>query len=181
MRTKNSVIEDISKIFASDKTAVREVFDKLASLSKEHRDLFICLAALNDEDRTMLIDYWQKLWGDDFARDVVKDYVNRGDKKKVEAKSGKMNKVAALSGEDRSLVKQYWDSLRGNEFAGDMVQDYDNQGEKMSVEASKYEKIMHAYASILGEETINKLRTMDQKSAKKALQEIAVKVSKKKD
>ena len=180
MRTKNSVIDDISRIFASDKEGTREVFEKLASMSQEHRDLFICLAALNDEDRSMLMDYWKNLWGDQYSRDIVTDYVNRGDKKKIEAGSNSMKKVATLSGEDRSLVKNYWDGLWGNEFAGDLVQDYDSDGKTQKIEASKYETVIKSYANILGEDTINKLRRMDAKTAQKALAELKSKITKKK-
>jgi hypothetical protein len=172
MRTKTSVIDDISKIFAADKNEVREVFDKLASMSKDHRDLFICLAALSDDDRSMLMDYWKTLWGQEYSRDLVKDYVNRGDKKKVEASNAKMTKSAALSGGDRGLVRNYWDNLWGSEFAGDLVKDYKTDGETETVEASKYDQLMKTYAKILGQDTINKLRNMDAKTAAKALEEL---------
>ena len=169
-------MDDIAKIFASNKAAVHDVFSKLASMEPEQRDLFICLAALSTEDRSMLIGYWEKLWGNEFATDITKDYLNRGKKKPVEASAGKnMQKKAALDSTDRSLLKEYWDGLYGGEFAGDMVEDYKNEStEQVKVEAAgNYDKLIQVYANVLGEDTVKQLRSMTKEAAAQALEQLA--------
>ena len=181
MTNKTSVLEDISRIFASDKQTVSEVFSRLASMDKVDRDLFICLAALSEEDRELIFNYYKPLWGEEFAKDITKDFVNRGNRKKIEASSNTLKKEASLSSEDSSLVKNYHSKLLGSEYAGDMVENYDNKGkvETKTIEASSYNQLINKYAELLGEDTVEELRNLDKVAASRALQVISKKLKKK--
>jgi len=96
------------------------------------------VAALDEVTKSTLSAYWDSLWGDEMASDIVKDFKNDGKSIKVEASidSELMTKIAALTPESIKALHDMWDNLLGSEYASDMVEDYKGDGKKKNVEAS---------------------------------------------
>lgn len=91
------------------------------------------IAELSDEDKKILLDYWDNLWGGDYSKELVKDYSNSGKKEKAKTASLEkiiLTKFAKLSNEDKQIVADFFEDFFGSEYAKDLVKDYKNTGKK---------------------------------------------------
>ena len=161
---KMTVGEAFSKSINKDFNKVAAVIEQLAKLDKSDRELFVVLAALSDDDRNKLIDYWAGLLGNQYSVDQVKDYIPRGTRKQTEA---------ALTSKDREVERSYNASLYGNSYAEDMTTDYKNGSAKQTVEATSYGKFLKEAG--LSDKTAAALRGMDKAVALEILEVLASK------
>jgi hypothetical protein len=131
----------LHEILGIKKEAFNAIMRVLAEIHEDKgRDALLILAALDEEQRSFLVNYWKNLWGTEYAKDEVKDYGPDGSKvKKVEAGAMEagVRRLASLSSEDKTLIKSYWDNFYGSGYAKDMVKNYKQEGSQtQKVEAS---------------------------------------------
>ncbi len=120
--------------------------------SETFKKLIQKIAMMSESDQRELLNFWDSLQGNEYARDMVKDYTPRGKGKKVDkplssgqteasAKSSESNEkeletkesaVHTASKMDRDVVKQYWLPLQGSEFAGKLSENFESKGNSKS-------------------------------------------------
>ena len=128
---KKNSYPKIHEVLGLEKKEFNTLMSIFAKMSDVNRDSLLAIAALSSEDRQMIIDYWGKLWGPDYARSASEDLVPQGKRKEIKAliDSG-IQQISSLSNESKDAVKNMWANLLGSDYADDMVKNYQQKNVK---------------------------------------------------
>ena len=152
----------ISKASKADPSKIKQLMSVLASAvdSEPETAVIEVFAALDPESRKEIIQYWDELYGKEYAVDMVKDYIPTGKKSEISKEA-----LSSSKSDANKPVKEYWKNLRGDEFASDMVKYPNIESKKLEVEAMS--DGLKKYMQTASPEIANELLELIESNSKK--------------